>query len=266
MTGDVHHMSMETKEQEYLDSSEAEIALEYAEIAQEFDVKVTFFVTGKTVMEEEKAIRNLNRLENVEVGGHNYYAFKPKWLYNGLFDKLLGLSCGPSFFQDYEINKTVEAFEKRINLKIISWRNHSYRQDKNTYKLLAKNGIKVVSDERGEGLLEPRKVDFGTGSITSLPINVLPDHSHLLHANKDAEYVERRIEQGWGDPFTHQYYDKNEYLKIVKKSVRNIESSNGIATLLLHPSCMKVVDNFETFREICKFLSDWSTVKVKELE
>jgi len=30
LTGDVHHMSMETRDQEYLDRTEAEIAVEYA--------------------------------------------------------------------------------------------------------------------------------------------------------------------------------------------------------------------------------------------
>ena len=43
ITGDVHHMSMETRDQEYMTETEVEAAIEYAEIAAEFDVPVTLF-------------------------------------------------------------------------------------------------------------------------------------------------------------------------------------------------------------------------------
>jgi len=75
LTGDVHHMSLETRDQEYMDRTEVEAAIEYAEVAAEYDVPVTLFVTGKAAEEEPERVKRLAVMENVEIGGHNYWAF-----------------------------------------------------------------------------------------------------------------------------------------------------------------------------------------------
>jgi len=57
---------METRDQEYLDRTEAEIAVEYAEIAASYDVPVTLFITGQTAREEPERIEQLAAMETVE--------------------------------------------------------------------------------------------------------------------------------------------------------------------------------------------------------
>ena len=77
LTGDVHHMSLKTRDQEYMDRTEVEAAIEYAEIAAEYDVPVTLFVTGKTAEEEPKRVKRLATMENVEIGGTNIRGVDP---------------------------------------------------------------------------------------------------------------------------------------------------------------------------------------------
>ena len=66
---------METRDQSYMDRTEVEAAIEYAEIAAEYDVPVTLFVTGKAAVEEPERVERLAAMGNVEIGGHNYWAF-----------------------------------------------------------------------------------------------------------------------------------------------------------------------------------------------
>jgi len=63
LTGDVHHMSLETRDQEYMDRTEVEAAIEYAEVAAEYDVPVTLFVTGKAAEEEPERVKRLAVME-----------------------------------------------------------------------------------------------------------------------------------------------------------------------------------------------------------
>jgi len=58
-----------------MDRTEVEAAIEYAEVAAEYDVPVTLFVTGKAAEEEPERVKRLAVMENVEIGGHNYWAF-----------------------------------------------------------------------------------------------------------------------------------------------------------------------------------------------
>lgn len=265
LTADVHHSSLGGLDQKFLDVTEAQAVLEYSKIAEDWGVNTTIFITGKTVEEDEDSLKKIMEKPNVEVGGHTYYAFKPNWLYNGVFDRLLGRPCGPSFYQDYEIKKTINIFKDRLCVEINSWRNHSYRKDENTYDLLSKNGIKIVFDERNPELTQPKKIGVETGDIISVPINVIPDHSHLYHGGRTVEYVRKKVKRGWRDPFGSESYSIKEFYQIIKKQIRNIENKNGIAVLLLHPACMKIADDFETFEKICEFLGDYETVNAKDL-
>ena len=111
ITGDVHHMSLDTRDQEYMDRTEVDAAIEYAEIAAEYEVPVTLFVTGKAAVEEPAGVRQLANMDHVEVGGHNYWAFTTPIhkLWRALAKvtgERLGSWNGPRLFQSWEINKT----------------------------------------------------------------------------------------------------------------------------------------------------------------
>lgn len=129
LTGDVHHMSLETRDQEYMDRTEVEAAIEYAEVAAEYDVPVTLFVTGKAAEEEPERVKRLAVMENVEIGGHNYWAFDT--LIHKGWRGVTGSWNGPRPFQRWEIRKTIETFEE-LGIEITSWRDHAYRHDRHT--------------------------------------------------------------------------------------------------------------------------------------
>jgi len=123
LTGDVHHMSLETRDQEYMDRTEVEAAIEYAEVAAEYDVPVTLFVTGKAAEEEPERVKRLAVMENVEIGGHNYWAFDTLIHTKG-WRGVTGSWNGPRPFQRWEIRKTIETFEE-LGIEITSWRDHA---------------------------------------------------------------------------------------------------------------------------------------------
>ena len=71
LTGDVHHMSLDTRDQAYMERTEVECAVEYAELAATYDVPVTLFVTGKAAREEPDRVERLASMENVAIGVPN---------------------------------------------------------------------------------------------------------------------------------------------------------------------------------------------------
>jgi len=65
-------------------------------------------------------------------------------------------------------------------------------------------GIRLISDEISATKLLPEKTAAG---LLSHPINVLPDHDHLLHAHRDADFVAAAKARGYGaDAFGCESY------------------------------------------------------------
>lgn len=254
LTGDVHHMSLRTKDQRYLKGTELETALDYAKIAKRYNLKVTLFVTGKTLFEEREQAEKLLSLENVELGGHTFATYRPKWFY-ALSTKLLKLSNGPAFWQNRDIVKTITAFETCLGVRIISWRDHGYRQDRNTLRLLGQNNIRYVSNTIDFEALHP----VYNNHMISVPINTLPDHDYMYH--------------GWLTPSSalshpgYRYrsmYSVKEWLEKVQAQVEQIVSQGGLATLLVHPACAEVADQFESFEILCQYLSSFRSIWISE--
>ena len=249
-------MSLKTKDQSFLTETEQDAALEYAKIALDYGIKVSLFISGKAVIEQPDKIKTLYKMDNVELGGHNFYCFKPKYFY-ALCRRLLNLANGPEFFQSWEILKTKKTLRKLLGIDINSWRNHGYRRDKNTNRLLAKCGIQVVSDEVGpkyEGayLVYP--------NLWSLPVNVMPDHDHLIHNGTIGTHS-----AGKRSLFNRELYSVNDWYEIIKNQTKVLLNLGHIAVLLVHPCCMKVSDNFQTFKTYCKFISKFESYFVSEI-
>jgi hypothetical protein len=251
LTGDVHHMSLKTRDQRYLQScTEPETALQYVEIANRHNLKVTLFVTGKAISEEPVVFREICNFPNVELGGHNYYAFRPRWLYNGLFFRVLRRSNGPAWYQNWEIENTRNIFQQILGIDIQCWRDHGYRHDCNTNRLLEMNEIQVVSNEvnnygRFQKILT---------NLYSLPINVLPDHDHLYHGT----YTKNNL-------ISPERYVPEKWLEHAISQTDFLVKSGEIATLLVHPTCMKIADNFMVFDRLCKYIRKYTSVFVSDL-
>lgn len=248
LTGDVHHMSMETRDQAYMDRTEVEAAVEYAEIAAEYDVPVTLFLTGKCAEEEPDGVRRLAGMDNVEIGGHNYWAFTTPvhrgWRALGkATGGRIGSWNGPRPFQSWEIGRTIEAFAE-LGIDVTSWRDHAYRHDEHTASLLADHGITHFSDAVG-----PDERIRRDGDLTVVPINTPPDHEHVYHAFRTPEFVDEDEFEG---PFGSEGYRAEHWMGLVWTAVEEILESGEPATVLAHPACMALADDFDVFEAICE--------------
>ena len=259
LTGDVHHSSFRSDDLLYCNGSEIDSAYKMALIAANHDIKITYFFTGKCVNEDPKLVLKISKLKNVEIGGHNYFAFKPRKLFD-YYQKISGLKNGPWIFQYWEVRKTIKVFEKLFNKKIVSWRDHGYRNDRNTINILKMNRIKNFSDTLSKDGLQPQWIN---NDMLDVPINTLPDHDYVFHGGRQPDTIN-------SDTLIKSHFrtapmNKEKWLKKIKKKVSKMEREKKISTILTHPACMEVFDNFETFRKLCKFLKQYKTLKVKEI-
>lgn len=252
ITGDVHHTSLDTRDQAYLDgTTEVEAAVEYAGIAADHDVPVTLFVTGKAAVEEPERVRRLGSMANVEVGGHNYYAFGTP--VHKLWRGLTGSWNGPRRFQSWEIRRTVSAFAD-LEIGITSWRDHAYRHDRHTAALLASHGITHFSDA-----VEPDGEVRREDGLTVVPINTPPDHEHVYHAFRTPEFV---ADDDFEGPFGSESWTVDRWADRVTDAVARHRDRGRSATVLTHPSCMKLADDFEAFESLVERLADRPTVRL----
>ena len=81
LTGDIHHMSMKGIDHQFLKGTEVDAAKKYIQIASKYKIKLTLFITGKCVKEESEKIKALLSMGEIELGGHNYWAFTPSLPY-----------------------------------------------------------------------------------------------------------------------------------------------------------------------------------------
>jgi len=272
LTGDIHHASLGTNEQRYINNprdSEVRISARYLDLVENFKVKVTFYVTGKTLADEWQDFKEISASELVELGGHTYSGI-PLGAFSKLAYRIRGRtppSHSPTYGsrrnQRTDIRKMIDIAGKRTGKDIVSWRSHGYVHDSNTYSILAEMGIKMISDEISNTRLFPFRTSEG---LISHPINVMPDHDHIYHAHRDREFVEKAGRNGYGaDAFSSDSYTVEEWGDIVEKQVVEIEKRNGLATVLMHPICMYLADGFKTAARLLKVFSGYKTIRAKEI-
>lgn len=250
LTGDVHHMSLDTRDQPYMDRTELDAAVEYADIAGSYDVPVTLFLTGKAVAEEPAAVDRLAAMDHVELGGHNYYAFDT--LVHKASRGLFGSWNGPRPFQGWEINRTIDALAGH-GVDVTAWRDHAYRHDDNTASLLADRGITHFSDAVG-----PDEIVRTEQGLTVVPINTPPDHEHVYHAFRTEEFV---AESDFEGSFGTESRSVDEWLSWVREAIDDALAAGQPATVLAHPSCMDIADGLESFEFLCATVAEDHEVK-----
>ena len=87
------------------------------------------------------------------------------------------------------------------------------------------------------------------------------DHDHLYHAHRTPQFVEKQ-KRNWplhNDPTVNSYYIA-EWGDIVEKQVAEIEKKGGVATVLMHPLCMYLSDEFKTAERLFRFFSHYMTI------
>lgn len=289
LTGDVHNFLGPQLDEMHCGVHEASAALRCAQYAADAGVQVNFFVTGRAVAEATEQFLAIKALGNVEFGGHGWDAFR-NHVTRSLLWCVFGSRYGPASLQRHDIMKTIRVFRHRLGVDLKTWRGHGYYADANTYCLLLRAGIQVVSDHVSE--------DMHIGQILpglwAVPINTMPDHDSIPHGPIDQIVVEksaavlrairdlrldsvlsakqkitvlarRLLRRGWDIPVLghsgeRMYADRP--VELIEPAVwearlyQDIERrlrGVGFATLLVHPVCMAALDDLATFRRIVMF-------------
>jgi hypothetical protein len=250
LTGDVHH-TIAAADQAYTQSSEAALAIEYAQIAARHGLKTTQFVTGRAVVEFESAIRALAALDNVALGGHGWDAFQPDLRYR-IIRRASGSVHGPRAHQRWSVRRTQRALERTTDRPVDTWRNHAYTHDTNTPFVLAAEGVVAWSDVVDTTITRPYRHPAG---LVVLPINTTPDHERMYHGGQTPATVGDRA----------RLYKVDEWCEQVIAEAQSIVEAGGIATILAHPICMQVADDWRAFDRLCAQLSRFQSLWAHEV-
>lgn len=252
LTGDVHHMSLGINDQAFIPDkgdTEAAIACRFLKLIEARGLKVTFYITGMTLEEEWPVIAPIPGSSLVEIGGHTYAGLprplgaRVRSLLTGRRSVSHSSSHGSPAAQERDVRRMIGVAQRRTGRRIVSWRSHGLVVDAHTYPILARNGIRYISDELAWSKMLPERTTEG---LVSHPMNVLMDHDHIYHAHRTPQYVEGQKRTGGGysgDP-DRESYSIDEWAAIVERQVAEIENRGGLATVLMHPLCMYLADRF----------------------
>ncbi|GEM_PF-538866 len=258
LTGDLHHMGLGTGNQEHCDITELQTARRFLGLLEEREIPITFFVSGRCFVDEWSDMQPIAEHPLVTLGGHNFSCFTPE-LFHRVSNKLLGSYNGPKWIQERDARQTMEAAWKRTGRRIEFWRNHMYMHGPHTEAVLARLGFQMCSDgtERG-GAKGPRWHEAG---LFNFPINVIPDHEHLFHAERTPEWVSRwQARYNWTDDWGSQSYEIDEWVEIVLDDLRRNEANGVISNMIIHPITMYLCDRFKGVAKILDFLAEHQTL------
>lgn len=262
LTGDLHHSSMRTANQCACAISEIQVAQLYLQLLQEANVKVTFFVTGKVFKDEWTDIQPICENSLVSVQGHTYSGFQPEIMHR-LWKKISGDYNGPLWYQRWDIQRTISIIEQKTGKKVTCWRNHMYMHGPHTDRILAQCGIKLCSDGVDAKSMGPTLISDG---LLRFPINVIPDHEHLFHAERTPEWVNTWVKRyHWSDDFGSASYRIEEWTDIVLDNLRANEARGAISNMIIHPITMYLCDEFRSFRKILDFIASRRSMHLDEL-
>lgn len=256
LSGDLHHASLRTGNQRHCDRSELQVARLYTDMLREAGVKVTFFVSGKCFTQEWSDLQGIVEQDHVELGGHNYNCFQPMLLHR-VFKKLTGSFNGPAWYQRRDALKTIQVARQRTGKTLRLWRNHMYMHGPFTDEVLASVGIELCSDGVKRSAAEPTKSASG---IFEFPLNIMPDHEHIYHAERTPEYVDWFVKRyRWSDDYGSESYHVEEWTDRVLEELRAHATAGITSNMLIHPITLYLADGFRSFRRILDFLESSST-------
>ena len=262
LTGDLHHMTLQTGNQQHCDMTEMQTGQLFLKMLEEAQVKVTFFISGKCFAEEWQDTQSVCESKFVEIGGHNYSCFTPVIVHR-VWNKLVRSYNGPLWYQKQDAKKTMNIIKKKTGHTIQCWRNHMYMHGPFTEKALWQSGIKICSDGVKKDSNGPVLHSSG---IYNFPLNVMPDHEHLFHAERTPEYVEWfQKRYNWSDDYGPDSYYIEEWTERVLDELKAHERDGIISNMIIHPITMYLCDKFVCFRKILDFISRCETVFMSEI-
>lgn len=256
LTGDLHHMSLNTGNQQHCDITEIQVARRFLDMLTEANVKVTFFVSGRSFAEEWDDLEPICANPLVEIGGHNYSCFTPE-LWHRISKKVFSSYNGPRWYQRKDITKTVTVIERYTEKRITAWRNHMYMHGPYTEACLRDCGILICSDGVKRYSNGPERHPTG---VLNLPLNVMPDHEHLYHAERTPEWVDWWVKRyNWSDDYGAESYHIEEWTDRVLDELREHERNGILSNMIIHPITMYLCDRLKSFERILEYLSSCET-------
>lgn len=132
-----------------------------------------------------------------------------------------------------------------------------------TRRLLAESGIQLLSDGVRKTAEGPERVSEG---LWEFPINIIPDHEHLYHAERTPEWVEQWVKRyQWSDDFGSASYYIEEWTDLVLQQLGERERAGVTSNLIIHPITMYLCDRFEGFKKILSYLGSRETKLLNEI-
>jgi hypothetical protein len=262
LTSDLHHTSLGTGNQRHCDLREIQVAQRFLSLLEGAGVRATFFISGRAFAEEWPDLEPICRHPLIEVAGHNYSCFTPQIVHR-FFKQVLGSYNGPAWLQRRDARRTIDIIRRRTGRTIQCWRNHMYMHGPFTERVLHECGLRLCSDGVKRSAAGPERHPSG---ILNFPINIIPDHEHLYHAERTPEWVAWWVRRyRWSDDFGPQSYYIRDWTDLVLEGLRHNEANGAISNLIIHPITMYLCDRFEQFRRILDFLAQHETVHLGTL-
>lgn len=242
LTGDVHHLGRAMGDQRKSGGmSEVQLCELYLEIANKHSVCPTLFFTGLAVETEGETILSLMNRYRFEIGGHTYSANRQRY-FLALSRRTLGLANGPYWFQKRDMLATITCIRERLGVSIVSWRNHAYRMDLNTYTIASEMGIRQVSNRVTDVDGNTREIE----GIVEVPINTMPDHESLGHDDHPRRFsIERWLDK-------------------VLEQIRYQQKLNLPSVILAHPLCMFIEDRMHALEQLCREIGKYQNGSLME--
>lgn len=262
LTGDIHHSSLRTGNQQHCDITEIQVACRYLKLLEEAGVKATFFISGKCFAEEWEDLKPLTQSPLVEIGGHNWDCFQ-NTLFHRVCNKALGSYNGPLWFQRWDARRTAAIVQQKTGRTTRVWRNHMYMHGRHTERALAGANMRVCSDGVKRDCCSPV---WHSAGIYNYPLNIIPDHEHLYHAERTREWVawwQKRYD--WSDDFGPDSYEVEEWTGIVLNGLRENEERGAVSNMIIHPITLYLCDKLASFQRILEFLRSHETVHMSRI-
>ena len=131
-----------------------------------------------------------------------------------------------------------------------------------TDSVLAECGIDVCSDgvnRHGHG---PRPSDEG---IWDFPLNVMPDHEHLFHAERTPEWVDWWVKRyNWSDDYGPDSYYIEDWTERVIDELKQHEEQGVLSNMIIHPITLYLADKMKAFERVLDYISTCETVHMSE--
>ena len=129
--------------------------------------------------------------------------------------------------------------------------------------VLASVGIELCSDGVRKQGTRPTPTRSG---LLEFPLNVMPDHEHIYHAERTPEYVNWFVKRySWSDDYGSDSYHVEEWTDRVLEELRDHESRGIPSNMLIHPITLYLADRFRSFGRILDFLASHPTHHLGEL-